>query len=102
MLAAIGVLALAGIVGEAELVEVLYQEVVGGVVVGQIVDGGPADVEGVVLGAVEGEGAVDLSALEECLFGELAVIEEDILGSRHLKMRFLVELHALEVGDWLN
>ena len=39
MLAAIGVLALPGVVSEAELVEVLYQEVVGGVVVGQIVDG---------------------------------------------------------------
>ena len=39
MLAAIGVLALPGVVGEAELIEVLDQEVIGRVVVGQIVDG---------------------------------------------------------------
>jgi len=78
MFAAIGILALPGVVCEAELVEVLYQEVVGGVVVGQVVDGGPADVEGVVLGAVEGEGAFDLSTLEERFFGELAIVEGDI------------------------
>ena len=42
-------------------------------------DGGPADVESVVLGAVEGESAIDPGALEERLFREAAVIEEDIM-----------------------
>jgi len=53
MFVAVGVLAFAGIVKKAELVEVLYQEMVGGVVIGQIMDPVPADVELVVPCAIE-------------------------------------------------
>ena len=52
MFAAIGVVAFAGIVGKAQFFEVLDQQVISCVVVRQVVDGGPANVKLVVLGAI--------------------------------------------------
>jgi hypothetical protein len=53
VLAAIGVVALVCVVGESQLLEVLDKKVVGGVVVGQVVNARPADVELLELGTVE-------------------------------------------------
>ena len=61
-------------------------------------DGRPADVEVVVLGAIEGKVALDLSVVEEDIFGELTIIEKGVNEACILKVRFLAELRVPEVG----
>ncbi len=90
------VLIVAGVVvlHVAELLEVLQEGEVGGIVVSQLLDAIPADVEPVVLGAGQVKWAVEERALEDGILFEAAAVEAGGIAEIGIdKIDLLIELY---------